>query len=228
MGDLARKRDIRLINKALAHEMGHLIANILLNGMQPEPRVEKVIISWSEEHKKPWGRIEYTIKEGPDSWEIPKDIDLCCTTILSLYSGCIWETFFDSIYHKRQLSLSNIGVCYETSGLKDIQTIGIINNKHLKLRLNHEFTETNIKVPYINLLNNLSDKKKQSIYDFFENISQKIENELFDGRNFMDYQLSVEQLEELSVFINDEFVEPYKEDLIDILRKIKEIIPSLD
>lgn len=44
----------------------------------------------------------------------------------------------------------------------------------------------------------------------------------------MDYQLSVEQLEELSVFINDEFVEPYKEDLIDILRKIKEIIPSLD
>lgn len=104
-------------------------------------------------------RIEYTIKEGPDSWEIPKDIDLCCTTILSLYSGCIWETFFDSIYHKRQLSLSNIGVCYETSGLKDIQTIGIINNKHLKLRLNHEFTENNIKVPYINLLNNLSDKK---------------------------------------------------------------------
>lgn len=54
MGDLARKRDIRLINKALAHEMGPLIANILLNGMQPEPRVEKVIISWSEEHKKPW------------------------------------------------------------------------------------------------------------------------------------------------------------------------------
>ncbi|MBM7421073.1 MULTISPECIES: hypothetical protein [Chryseobacterium] len=228
MGDLAKKRDVRLINKVLAHETGHLIANILLNSVQPEPKVDKIIISWSKEHKKPWGRIEYTVKEGPDSWELPKDIDLCCTTILSLYSGCIWETFFDSIYHKSQLSLSNIGGCYETSGLSDIQTIGCINNKFLKRRLNQEFTENSIKIPYIDILNSLSDEKKKDIYDFFENISKKIEIGLFDGNNPMDYQLSSEQLEELSAFINSEFIEPYKKELLDILSKIRGIVPSID
>ncbi|QDZ61936.1 hypothetical protein EVD20_02075 [Elizabethkingia bruuniana] len=141
MGDFLRKTNIRLIINVLSHETGHLIANILLNNVQPEPKVENIVISWDDFYKKPWGRIEYSIREGVNHWIFPRDEFLCYHTILSLYSGCIWEKFTNCIFHNSELSVSNVQNCYQGSGSSDAKTVGIINRKYLSMELTKEFAE---------------------------------------------------------------------------------------
>ncbi len=226
MGDFLRETNIRLIINVLAHETGHFIANILLNDIQPKPKVEDIVISWDDFYKKPWGRIEYSIKEGVNHWIFPRDEFLCYYTILSLYSGCIWEKFANCIFRNLELSINDIQNCYEGSGFKDAQTVGIINNKYLSLGLTKEFAEKEIIESYVELLNGLSNEEKQLIYNFFKKISDEIEVCLFDGREPKEYNLTNEQLENLKTFISLNFISVYKEKLTKILDKISTKLKS--
>lgn len=226
MGDFLRKTNIRLITNVLSHEIGHFIANILLNNVQLEPKVENIVISWDDFYKKPWGRIEYSIKEGVNHWIFPRDEFLCYHTILSLYSGCIWEKFTNCIFHNLELSVNDIQNCYQGSGFKDAQTIGIINNKYLSMGLTKEFAEKEIIGSYVKLLNELSKEEKQLIYNFFKQISDEIEVCLFDGREPKEYYLTKEQLEKLRSFISHNFTSVYEEKLAEILDGISSKIKS--
>lgn len=226
MGDFLRKTNIRLITNVLSHEIGHFIANILLNNVQLEPKVENIVISWDDFYKKPWGRIEYSIKEGVNHWIFPRDEFLCYHTILSLYSGCIWEKFTNCIFHNLELSVNDIQNCYQGSGFKDAQTIGIINNKYLSMGLTKEFAEKEIIGSYVKLLNGLSKEEKRLIYNFFKQISDEIEVCLFDGREPKEYYLTKEQLEKLRSFISHNFTSVYEEKLAEILDGISSKIKS--
>lgn len=220
MGTFGDKRNIRLITNVLGHETGHLIANMLLNHLQAEPKVESISIAWDNFYKKPWGKTEYTIKEGVNSWIFPNDEILCYYTIFSLYSGCIWERFLDSIFHQSELLIDDVQNCYEASGVIDAQTVGIINNKHLKLTLTQDFTENKVIVPYIELLNSISKEEKENMYNFFEEISKEINISLFDGRDPKEYQLTEIQLETLRKFISLNFINPYNIILVRIINDI--------
>ncbi|MEG1388523.1 MULTISPECIES: hypothetical protein [Weeksellaceae] len=226
MGDFLRKTNIRLITNVLSHEIGHFIANILLNNVQLEPKVENIVISWDDFSKKPWGRIEYSIKEGVNHWIFSRDEFLCYHTILSLYSGCIWEKFTNCIFHNLELSVNDIQNCYQGSGFKDAQTIGIINNKYLSMGLTKEFAEKEIIESYVKLLNGLSKEEKQLIYNFFKQISDEIEVCLFDGREPKEYYLTKEQLEKLRSFISHNFTSVYEKKLAEILDGISSKIKS--
>ena len=222
MGNFQDERNIRLINNVIAHEVGHLIASLLLNEIQLEPKAEKIAIFWSEQFKKPGGKIEYSIKEGCKCWTFPKDLNLCYYSILSLYSGCIWEKFFNSIFHQKKIEIDEVELCFQSSGLIDAQEIGTINNLHLKLALNKESTREKIIIPYVELLNSIPSEKKTLLYNKLKSIATEVEAKIFESKNNLEAE--IENFEELKNFINEEFIITYQNKILEIIENIKDLV----
>lgn len=223
MTDLYKRRNIRLINNTIAHEVGHLIASLMLNEIQEEPTAEQIKIIWIEYLQRPGGQIDYSRKEGPNYWKFPNDLNLCYYTIFSLYSGCIWEKFFDSIYHQKELNIEDIELCFEFSGSSDMQTIGIINSKHIKRVLTKPLTREKIILPYINFLKGFDINFKLKIYNYLELIAIKIESH-FNETGILEYIIANEEFNELKKIMKTEIIKKHKDDLIQIILNIKEII----
>lgn len=224
MTDFNKIRNIRLINNVIAHEVGHLIANLLLNDSEDGSKATQISINWIEHLRRPGGQINYSRKEGSKYWRFPEDLNLCYTSLLSLYSGCIWEKFFDSIFHHKVLSMTDIENCLENSGGKDMEELNFINNLHLKRILSKEFTRENIIEPYIKILQDLPEEKKLVIYDQLKIISSKVDSHFSSTDGELKYTIKEDEFANLKIFILKEFVECYKNDLLKILDNIKKFI----
>lgn len=224
MGDFHKNRNIRLINNVIAHEVGHLIANLLLNKIQDEPKAEEITLIWSEQFKRPGGQIDYSIKEGSKHWKFPKNFNLCYYTILSLYSGCIWENFFDSIYHRKNLDINEIENCYSSSGFLDLSEINSINNRHLKQVLTKEFAREHIIKPYVELLQNLSSELKQKLYDYLYILASKIESHFSNTTEELKVTIKDKDFEDLKKFIINEFLVHSEKELNEIINQIRKFL----
>ncbi|WP_312174051.1 hypothetical protein [Chryseobacterium sp.] len=224
MGDFHKNRNIRLINNVIAHEVGHLIANLLLNKVQDQPKAEEITLIWNEQFQRPGGQIDYSIKEGSKYWTFPKDLNLCYYTILSLYSGCIWEKFFDSIYHKKNLNINEIETCYTTSGFKDLSEISSINNLHLHQVLTKEFTREHIIKPYIELLQNLSWELKQKLYNCLNILASEVESHFYNTKEELKFTIKDKDFEDLKNFITNEFLIHSEKELNEIINQIRKFI----
>lgn len=221
MEDFHKKRNIRLINNIIAHEVGHLIANLLLNKIQDEPKAQEITLIWSEQFQRPGGQIDYSIKEGSKHWKFPKDLNLCYYTILSLYSGCIWEKFFDSIYHQKNLDIVEIETCYTTSGSIDVREISLINNTHLHQVLTKEFTREHIIKPYVELLQNLSTEVKQKLYNQLYILASEVESHFYNTKEELKLTIKDSYFEDLKSFIMDEFLICFEKELNEIISSIR-------
>lgn len=222
--DFRKNRNIRLINNVIAHEVGHLIASLLLNKIQDEPRATKITLRWLEDLQRPGGQIDYSIKEGFERWIFPKDFNLCYHTILSLYSGCIWEQFFDSIYHQRDLDIHKIENCYKCSGESDLLKINSINNVHLKRILTKEFAQEKIIKPYVKILQNISLEQKQKLYDKFYLLAIKAESHFDNVDESLEFVLEEADFNDLKSFIMSEFINHFEKELAEIIKDIKEFL----
>ncbi len=126
------------------HEIGHLVADIILKKDYHSIIIESFEINYDEHTQRTGGKV--VIKDGDNKFN-PVFTDFKQVTIysISLISGCLYQTFF---FQKNDYFDYPFEKCfsddYKSGGFKDFQQFKNLINQELKLNLINEETKDRI------------------------------------------------------------------------------------